>query len=147
QADEGAGLYVRGGDTSEVLVLLDDAIVFHPYRSETPGGGLFGSVDPFLLEGLSFATGGFSAKDGNAPPAVFDRHGLKRPDADSAGVALGLAGASARGALPIGKHGGFRFAGNRGFPALLFAVNGRPYAFDPLPGRWDAGASGHYSSA
>ena len=51
QVDEGAGLYVRGGDTSEVLVLLDDAVVFHPYRQETPGGGLFGSVEPFLLEG------------------------------------------------------------------------------------------------
>ena len=72
QVDEGAGLYVRGGDTSEVLVLLDDAVVFHPYRQETPGGGLFGSVEPFLLEGVSFATGGFSAKYGNALSAVLD---------------------------------------------------------------------------
>src|ERR1043166_5452077 len=66
QIDEGAGLYVRGGDTSEVLVLLDDPVVFHPYRSETRGGGLFGSVEPFLLDGVSFTTGGFSAKYGNA---------------------------------------------------------------------------------
>src|SRR5262249_37990864 len=80
QADEGAGLFVRGGDTSEVLVLLDDAVVFHPYRAETPGGGLFGSVDPFLLEGVSFETGGFSAKYGNALSAVLDMHGLTRPD-------------------------------------------------------------------
>jgi carboxypeptidase family protein len=48
QIDEGAGLYVRGGDTSEVLVLLDDAVVFYPYRQKTPQGGLFGSVEPFL---------------------------------------------------------------------------------------------------
>src|SRR6266487_3875296 len=76
QIDEGAGLYVRGGDTSEVLVLLDDAVVFHPYRSETPGGGLFGSIEPFLLDGVSFATGGFSARYGNALSAVLDMHGL-----------------------------------------------------------------------
>src|SRR5262249_58175446 len=81
QIDEGAGLYVRGGDSSEVLVLLDDAVVFHPYRAETPGGGLFGSVEPFLLEGASFATGGFSARWGNALSAVLDLHGLARPEA------------------------------------------------------------------
>src|SRR5215471_19030381 len=94
QIDEGAGLYVRGGDSSEVLVLLDDAVVVHPYRAETPGGGLFGSVEPFLLEGASFATGGFSAKYGNALSAVLDMHGLGRPDTTQMNVTVGLAGAS-----------------------------------------------------
>ena len=146
QADEGAGLYVRGGDTSEVLVLLDDAVVFHPYRSETPGGGLFGSVDPFLLDGVSFATGGFSARYGNALSAVLDMHGLQRPSVKQTTITFGLAGASVRGALPIGDHGGIRYSGNRSFPGLLFAVNGRPYDFDPLPGGWNADASAHYAS-
>ena len=146
QVDEGAGLYVRGGDTSEVLVLLDDAVVFHPYRSETPGGGLFGSVEPFLLEGASFATGGFSARYGNALSAVLDMHGLRRPDAPQMNVTLGLAGASMRAALPVGKHAGIRVSGNRSFPGLLFAVNGRPYEFNPLPGGWDVNMSAHYDS-
>jgi hypothetical protein len=146
QADEGAGLYVRGGDTSEVLVLLDDAVVFHPYRQETPGGGLFGSVEPFLLEGVSFATGGFSAKYGNALSAVLDMHGLRRPETKQMTVTVGLAGASMRGALPIGEHGGVRVSGNRSFPGLLFAVNGRPYEFNPLPGGWDGNVSAHYDS-
>jgi carboxypeptidase family protein/TonB-dependent receptor-like protein len=146
QADEGAGLYVRGGDTSEVLVLLDDAIVFHPYRQETPGGGLYGSVEPFLLEGLSFSTGGFSAKYGNALSAVLDLHGLPRPDTPQANVTVGLAGASMRAAVPIGDRGGVRVSGNRSFPSLLFALNGEPYAFNPLPGGWDLNASAHYKS-
>ena len=34
--DEAAGLFVRGGDVSEVLVSLDDAVIAHPYRHETP---------------------------------------------------------------------------------------------------------------
>lgn len=146
QVDEGAGLYVRGGDTSEVLVLLDDAVVFHPYRSETPGGGLFGSVEPFLLDGVSFATGGFSAKYGNALSAVLDMHGLKRPDTAQLNVTFGLAGASMRAALPIGTNAGIRVSGNRSFPGLLFALNGRPYEFNPLPGGWDVNASAHYDS-
>ena len=144
QIDEGAGLYVRGGDTSEVLVLLDDAVVFHPYRAETPGGGLFGSVEPFLFEGASFATGGFSAKYGNALSAVLDMHGLRRPDAPQMNVTFGLAGASMRAALPIGTQAGIRISANRSFPGLLFAVNGRPYEFNPLPGGWDANVSAHY---
>jgi vitamin B12 transporter len=146
QVDEGAGLYVRGGDTNEVLVLLDDAVVFHPYRSETPGGGLFGSVEPFLLDGVSFATGGFSAKYGNALSAVLDMHGLRRPDTKQLALTFGLAGASLRGALPLGTHGGVRVSGNRSFPGLLFAVNGRPYEFNPLPGGWDMNVSAHYNS-
>src|SRR5262249_51770402 len=31
-------------------------------------------------------------------------------------------------------------------PGLLFAVNGRPYEFNPLPGGWDLNASAHYDS-
>jgi vitamin B12 transporter len=146
QIDEGAGLYVRGGDSSEVLVLLDDAIVFHPYRSETPGGGLFGSVEPFLLEGASFATGGFSAKYGNAMSAVLDLHGLARPEMPQLSVTLGLAAASMRAAIPIGSRAGLRLSGNRSFPGLLFAVNGRPYEFNRLPGGWDVNGSAHYDS-
>ena len=146
QIDEGAGLYVRGGDSSEVLVLLDDAIVFHPYRAEIPGGGLFGSVEPFLLAGASFATGGFSARYGNALSAVLDLHGLARPDAPQTNVTVGLAGASLRLARPLGAHAGLRVSGNRSFPGLPFALNGRPYEFNPLPGGWDLNASAHYDS-
>ena len=147
QIDEGAGLYVRGGDTSEVLVLLDDAVVFHPYRQETPGGGLFGSVDPFLLEGLSFSTGGFSAKYGDALSAVLNLRGLRRPERRQATFTAGLAGASASAALPIGTRGGMRVSADRSFPGLLFAVNGRPFEFNPLPGGWNVNGSAHYDSA
>jgi len=63
QIDEGAGLYVRGGDTSEVLVLLDDAVVFHPYRAEQPAHGgacRRHTVDPEPAARTSCATGGCS---------------------------------------------------------------------------------------
>ena len=39
-----------------------------------------------------------------------------------------------------------RVSANRSFPGLLFAVNGRPYDFNPLPGGWDVNASAHYRS-
>ena len=147
QPDEGAGLYVRGGDTSEVLVLLDDAVIFHPYRQETPGGGYFGRVEPFLLEGLSFSTGGFSARYGDALSAVLDLHGLPRPETSQAAVTFGLAGASMSASKPIGDNAGIRVSGNRSFPGLLFAINGEPYTFNPPPRGWDLNGSFHYKSA
>ncbi|MDZ7335429.1 MAG: TonB-dependent receptor, partial [candidate division KSB1 bacterium] len=66
QVDEGAGLFVRGGDVSETVVLLDGAVINHPYKYESPTGGFFGTFSPFLLKGTFFSSGGFSAQYGNA---------------------------------------------------------------------------------
>ena len=35
QINEEAGLFVRGGDSNEVLTMLDDAVLYSPYRYET----------------------------------------------------------------------------------------------------------------
>ncbi|MDW7679620.1 MAG: carboxypeptidase-like regulatory domain-containing protein, partial [bacterium] len=66
QVEEGAGLFVRGGDVSETVVLLDGAVINHPYKYESPTGGFFGTFSPFLLKGTFFSSGGFSAQFGNA---------------------------------------------------------------------------------
>ena len=64
--DEGAGLFVRGGDVSETATYLDHALLFHPYQYETPTGGFFGTVPPYLISGLSLSTGAFPARYGDA---------------------------------------------------------------------------------
>ena len=144
--DEGAGLFVRGGDVSEVLVLLDGVVVSHPYRYETPTGGFRGAVDPFLTQGASFATGGFSAPYGNVMSGVIDLAGLGRPKTGRMTMSAGLAGVALSGALPIGASGGMRVAANRTTPALLFAVNHSPRDYDRLPGGWDASGGAYYDS-
>ena len=138
--DDAAGLFVRGGDVSEVLVSLDDAVIAHPYRYETPTGGFRGTVDPLLISGLSFSTGGFSARYGNALSGVLDLRGLERPAARQTIATLGLAGASASIAAPAGDRFGVRGAFNRTFTRVLFAVNGSPRPFDPPPEGWDGSA-------
>ena len=62
QVEEGAGLFVRGGDVSEPIFMLDGAIINHPYKYESPTGGFFGTFSPFLLKGTFFSSGGFSAR-------------------------------------------------------------------------------------
>lgn len=143
KSDDGAGLFVRGGDVSEVLVTLDGATIAHPYRYESSSGGQFGAVEPFLLQGLAFSTGGFGARFGNALSGVLDLRGLGRPTSTSYTATAGLAGLSGRTALATGASSGIRFSGNIRFPRLLFAVNGAPREFDRYPGGWDLNASGH----
>ena len=135
--DDAAGLFVRGGDVSEVLVSLDDAVIAHPYRYETPTGGFRGAVDPLLITGLAFSTGGFSARHGNALSAVMELRGLDRPELPEMSGTVGLAGASASIAAPVRERFGVRAAANRTFTGLLFAVNGTSRQFEPAPEGWD----------
>ena len=43
-----------GGDVSETVVLLDQATVVHPYRYESPTGGVFGTIPSFMVQGTVF---------------------------------------------------------------------------------------------
>jgi vitamin B12 transporter len=145
--DEGAGLFVRGGDVSEVKVMLDGTTIAHPFRQETPSGGQFGSVPPLLLEGLAFSTGGFSAKYGNALSAVLELRGLGQPRAGEALFTAGFAGLAVRASDAEGEHAGFRASGNLSTTRLLFDINGAPRQFDRQPGGWDLNASAHFDSS
>ena len=101
QVNDEAGLFVRGGDSTEVLTLLDDAVVHHPYRYERVTGGVRGTVDPFLTSDISFSSGGFPARFGNALSGVLEMQGLGRPAAPAGQAALLLSGVSGVAALPV----------------------------------------------
>jgi vitamin B12 transporter len=89
--DEGAGLFVRGGDVAETKVLLNEAVVLSPYRYESPTGGFFGSFDPFLLEGIFFSSGGFGARYGDALSGLAALRTLGRPERLGLGATASLA--------------------------------------------------------
>ena len=146
KVDEGAGLFVRGGDVSEVRVFLDGATIAHPFRYESPTGGQFGTVTPMLLEGVAFSTGGFSARFGNALSAVLDLRGLGRPSSSQLLLTGGLAGLSGRASLKGSDESGLRVSGNVTSTHLLFEVNGQPRQFDQTPGGFDLNGSAHYNS-
>ena len=148
QVGDGAGLFVRGGNPDEVLVLLDGAVLHHPYRYETAAGegGAAGTVDPFLLEDVAFSSGGFPARYGNVLSAVIDMQGLGRPTRASGAATAGLAGVSGRSGLPVGARGGVRASGNWIDTRPLFALNGSRRPFSRHPNGRDLNVSGHYDS-
>ena len=136
--DDGAGLFVRGGDVSETVVLLDQATVVHPYRYESPTGGVFGTISPFMVQGTVFSTGGFSARYGNALSAVLSMESQNMPEQRRYTLGLGLAAGSLALDLPlIDDKLGLRFTGNLGFTDLLFRVNGYRNIFTTTPRGYD----------
>lgn len=148
KVDDGAGLFVRGGDVSETVVLLDQATVAHPYQYESPTGGFFGSIPPFLTDGTAFSTGGFSARYGNALSAVLAMESRDVPPGSSVEVNAGLASASVGAHLaPAGDDLGVHLSANRSFSDVLFRVNGRGDEYTRPPGGYDVnlGLTARYS--
>ncbi len=136
--DDGAGLFVRGGDVSETLVLLDQATVVHPYRHESPTGGVFGTIPPFMTEGTVFSTGGFPARYGNTLSAVLAMESQDLPARSLATLNLGLAALSLGVDEPLVPDVlGLRLSGNLSLTDLLFRVNGRGGSFETYPRSWD----------
>jgi vitamin B12 transporter len=70
--DEGAALYVRGGDPRETMIRLDGGEIGHPYHYEGASGGLFSAFDAYMLKSAFFSSGGFSAKYGGVLSGVLD---------------------------------------------------------------------------
>ena len=146
QLNDEAGLFVRGGDSTEVLTLLDDAVVHHPYRYETVTGGMRGTVDPFLTSDISFSSGGFPARFGNALSGVLEMQGHGRPAEPAGQAALLLSGVSGVAALPVRARGGLRVSGNWSETGPMFRLNRSPRAFTRYPDSRDLNVSGHYDS-
>ena len=132
--DEGSGLFVRGGDVSETVTLLDQATVVHPYKYESPTGGVFGTISPFLVSGTFFSSGGFSARYGNALSGVLAMDSQNLPENSSYTFNVGLAAASAGAQLNlIPNKLGVRFSGNRSSTDLMFRLNGQRDEFTITP--------------
>jgi len=68
-ADDGR-LFVRGGDAEETQIFIDGIRVFTPYTPTTNNTPTRGRYSPFLFDGITFSTGGYSAEYGQALSSV-----------------------------------------------------------------------------
>lgn len=57
-------LYVRGGDDYETKTFIDGMRVINPYHTTIPYTATRNRFSPFMFEGTSFSTGGYSAEYG-----------------------------------------------------------------------------------
>ncbi|HUQ81540.1 MAG TPA: carboxypeptidase-like regulatory domain-containing protein [Gemmatimonadaceae bacterium] len=131
--DEGTALFVRGGDFTETRVFLNDAGLLTPVQLQSPSGTFTGTVDPFLLDGIFFSSGGFGARYGDALSGIAALKTQGRPSRSSATVSAGLAALSGSGALKLSPDVSLRFAGNRSNLEPMFRLNGTRRSYDPPP--------------
>lgn len=145
QVDEGAGMFVRGGDVSENIILLDGAILNHPYRYESTTGGFMGTISPFLLKGTYFSSGAFSARYGNALSGALSMESMDLPEKNSTSLGIGLAAYSMMLRVPlIDEKLGFSFSGNKSNTKAMFEFNRGRTTFTQYPEAYDINLNAIY---
>ncbi len=63
-------LFVRGGSADETQIFIDGNRVFRPFLPTTGNIPTRGRFSPFLFDGITFSTGGYSAEYGDALSSV-----------------------------------------------------------------------------
>jgi hypothetical protein len=143
--DEGTGLFVRGGDVGETKVILNNAVMLSPYNYETPTGNFTATVNPFLLDGIFFSSGGFGARYGNILSGVADLRTAGRPVQSSITGVAGLASVSTETDLALSRGIAVHATAGRNDADVLFKLNGATRSYSPVPNGTDVSGSVIYS--
>jgi outer membrane cobalamin receptor len=85
---EDGRLFVRGGDAGETQIFIDGIRVFSPYSPSTNNIPTRGRYSPFLFDGITFSTGGYSAEYGQALSSVLLLNTIDEPDQEKTEIAL-----------------------------------------------------------
>jgi len=85
---EDGRLFVRGGDASETQIFIDGIRVFTPYKPTANNVPTRGRYSPFLFDGFSFSTGGYSAEYGNALSSVLLLNTIDEADQEKTEIGI-----------------------------------------------------------
>jgi len=91
---EDGRLFVRGGDAGETQIFIDGIRVFTPYTPTTNNIPTRGRYSPFLFDGITFSTGGYSAEYGQALSSVLLLNTIDEPDQDKTDIGIMSVGAT-----------------------------------------------------
>lgn len=81
-------LFVRGGDAGETQIFIDGIRVFTPYTPTANNVPTRGRYSPFLFDGITFSTGGYSAEYGQALSSVLLLNTIDEPTHDKTDIAI-----------------------------------------------------------
>jgi hypothetical protein len=116
-------LYVRGGKSSENLVLVDNIRISSPFHLETVGGGLFSIFNSDTLEKVEIFTGGFGAKYGGKLSAVIDIKTRSGDEKRHKGIStLHMAGFEVLLEGPLFRNVSYLFSARRSFFDLVMKM-------------------------
>lgn len=102
QSDFSSALYIRGGNPSENMILLDDVRVYNPYHF----GGVFSTFNTDAIKNVDVSLGGFPAQYGNAASSVIsvtNKDGNSKEYETSGSVSLLSSKLLVEGPIPKGS--------------------------------------------
>jgi len=91
---EDGRLFVRGGDAGETQIFIDGIRVFTPFTPTTNNIPTRGRYSPFLFDGITFSTGGYSAEYGQALSSVLLLNTINEPDQEKTDIGILSLGAT-----------------------------------------------------
>lgn len=91
---EDGRLFVRGGNADETQIFIDGIRVFTPYTPTTNNIPTRGRYSPFLFDGITFSTGGYSSEFGQALSSVLLLNTIDEPDQEKTDIGLLTVGAT-----------------------------------------------------
>ena len=91
------GLFVRGGDASEAAIVVDEMVVQNAFFSGPPGVATRSRFGAFNYQGVSFSSGGYSARYGQALSSVLELNTTDLPDKSNVNMGINMAGVYASG--------------------------------------------------
>ncbi|WP_299112707.1 TonB-dependent receptor [uncultured Winogradskyella sp.] len=91
---EDGRLFVRGGDAEETQIFIDGIRVFTPYSPTPNNTPTRGRYSPFLFDGITFSTGGYSSEFGQALSSVLLLNTIDEPDQEKTDIGIMTVGAT-----------------------------------------------------
>ncbi len=91
---EDGRLFVRGGNADETQIFIDGIRVFTPYTPTTNNIPTRGRYSPFLFDGITFSTGGYSSEYGQALSSVLLLNTINEPDQEKTDIGIMSVGAT-----------------------------------------------------
>ena len=91
---EDGRLFVRGGEAEETQIFIDGIRVFTPYTPSTNNIPTRGRYSPFLFDGITFSTGGYSAEFGQALSSVLLLNTIEQPEQEKTDIGIMSVGAT-----------------------------------------------------
>jgi CarboxypepD_reg-like domain len=126
------GLFVRGGDASEAAILVDEMVVQNAFFSGPPGVSTRSRFGAFQFQGVSFSSGGYSARYGQALSSVLELNSTDLADKSTVTMGANMAGLYASG-VKRWKNSSLEFSGNYLNTVPFYSLASTNYTFSDPP--------------
>jgi CarboxypepD_reg-like domain/TonB-dependent Receptor Plug Domain len=91
------GLFVRGGDANESVLIIDGVTSQNAFFTSVPGISQRSRFNPFQFKGTSFSSGGYGSRYGQALSSVLDLQTNDLPVESTINIGMNLTGVSVSG--------------------------------------------------